>query len=262
MTPDPNAIPDHEIQAYLDGELPRSRMIEIEAHLSRDADAAVALMADMRSWNEVRLAYGGRSDEPTRENVAAARRLERGLVRRMWMGRVRRGAAIMALVGSGWLAHAALGPWIISRVSAFDLPPAYVADAVRAYKATELRLSMASQIESRAIDAFEIRAATEIIVPDLPESWEVEDVQVFPSTQGPSLQIAIQTNAFGLVTLFAVRSDTTDITAPVLTRNEGFTTAHWQVGNIDYALVAKVDTPLLEAAIGTLADQPSTSALP
>ena len=257
MTSDP--IPEHDLQAYLDGELPRARMIEIEAHLSGNADAAVAMMADMRSWNEVRLAYGGAGDAPAIGNVAAARRLERGLARQLWMRRLRKGAAVMALIGSGWLAHAYLGSWVVSRVAARDLPPAYVEDAVRAYHATELRLSMSSQIETRALDASEIRAATEIIVPDLPPSWEIEDVQVFPSTQGPSLQIAIQTGAFGLVTLFAVRSDTAAIAAPTLLRRDGFTTAHWQAGHINYAFVAKVDTPLLEGAIGTLADRPATS---
>lgn len=252
-------VPDHELQAYLDGELPRERMAEIEAYLSADAEAATAMMADMRSWNEVRLAYGSSGENAPSGSIAAARRLERGLARQLWLRRLRRGAAVMALIGSGWLAHATLGPWIISGVSAFSLPPAYVDDAVRAYQATEVRLAMASQVETRDLDASEIRATTEIIVPDLPESWEIEDVQVFPSSQGPSLQLAIRADGLGLVTLFAVRSNTAAIVAPTVTPREQFTTAHWQTGHLSYALVFKGGGVPLEAAVKALAAHPSLS---
>jgi len=259
MNPDHGAISDYDLQAYLDGQLPRERMAEIEAHLSRDAEAAAVMLADMRNWNEVRLAYGSVGNTATPPNLAAAQRLRRGLVRQVWFRRFRKVAVVAAMVGSGWLANAFFGPWLLSHVSARGLPPAYVEDAVRAYRATELRLAMVSQVEMRELDADEISAATQIIVPELPQSWTVADVQVFPSTQGPSLQIALETDASDIATLFAVRSENAAISAPIIERRNGFITAYWQTGNINYALVAKTDLPLLESAVTTLARHPLPS---
>ena len=257
MNPNVDAVSEQDLQAYVDGELSTQRMMEVENYLSQNPAAASAMMTDLRNWNEVRLAYPERKETVSIQAVDAARRLERGFARQRWNRRFKQFAFAASLIGIGWLAHAYPGSWLISRGIALALPPAYVADAVQAYKTTQLRLAMRSQIETSAYDATEILNATKIIVPDLPHGWEVADVQMFPSSFGPSLQMAIQTPDFGLVTLFAVRSDDAVMTPATLVRRDDLSTAYWQVGNIAYALIGKVDTPMLATAVGALSNDPN-----
>ena len=178
-------------------------------------------------------------------------RLERGLWRDRIVQRARRIAAVAILVGFGWLAHAEVGQLGIGQVGASALPPAYVTDAVMAHRATLVRASMHSQRGASAYDAAEIRATTAIVLPTLPQGWQVADVQIFPSTFGPSVEMVIRSELFGTGSLFAVRPGKFDVVPPTLAHKDDFTIAYWQVGEVAYALVAKAEPrDLSEVATG------------
>jgi anti-sigma factor RsiW len=246
-------ITEIDIQAYVDDELPSDRRIEVEAYLCHHTADAGRVMADLRTRDELRLALGDSPRTPRGATIDAALRLERGLRRDGVIRRVRRVAAVAILVGVGWLANAEVGQLGISQVVASALPPAYVTDAVMAHRATLVRAGMHSQRAVPAYNPAEIRAATAIVMPMLPQGWRVADVQIFPSTFGPSVEMVIRTEAFGTGSLFAVRPGRFDVIPPTLVHKDGFTVSYWQVGEVAYALVAKADSRELDDAAAGLA---------
>jgi len=83
-------VTEADLQAYVEGQLPVARRIEVEAHLCHDRADALRVMEDLRVRDELRLAL---ADMPRMARVSttdAARRLERGLTRGSLFRRVNR----------------------------------------------------------------------------------------------------------------------------------------------------------------------------
>lgn len=246
-------ITETDLQAYVENQLPVTRRIEVEAYLCSNPADAMRVMSDLRIRDELRLAL---ADMPRMARIGttdAARRLERSLTRSRLFRRVRQAAAVMILIGAGWFAHAEFGPLGVRGVVASPVPPAYVTDAVRAHRTALVRAGMHSQLEVRNYDPAEIRAATAIDLPVLPEGWKVTDVQIFPSTFGPSVEMTIRTETFGTVSLFAVRPGGFDVVSATLAHQQELTVGYWQIGEVAYALVAKAGSSDIERAAHQLA---------
>lgn len=241
-------ITEADFQGYVEDQLSATRRIEVEAHLCHHAADAMRVMSDLRVRDELRLALADMPRMVRFTTSEAARRVERGLLRDRLFRRVRKVAAVVTLISAGWLAHDEIGPLGISEVVASGVPPAFVADAVRAHRTTLVRAGMRSQPGVPDYDPAEIRAATAIVIPALPEDWTVTDVQIFPSTFGPSVEMAIRTATFGTVSLFAVRPGVFDVVPTTLVHQQDITIAYWQVGDVGYALVAKESRELDRAA--------------
>lgn len=245
-------ITEADLQAFVEDQLPAMRRIEVEAHLCEHAADAMRVMADLRIRDELRLALSAVPASDNSDTMAAARRLERGLTRGRLLRQFRRVAMTVALIGVGWFAHTLVGAPALVEVAASTPPPTYVAEAIRAHRTSQLRAVMHSQPESPDYDAAEIRLATQLVVPALPEDWAITDVQIYPSSFGPSLEIALRTEAFGELSLFAVQpGSTTDI--PVTnTWRDDLAAAYWQHGSIAYVLVTRTASADLDAAASRL----------
>jgi hypothetical protein len=116
-------------------------------------------------------------------------------------------------------------------------PPAFVAEALESYTTTTLRNVMPSQLEVKRYDRAELRSATAIAMPALPGEWTIDDVQVFPSTFGPSISVAIETDDLGRIALYAARPGTS-MNLPITTAgDEKVAAAFWQEDDVAYALV-------------------------
>ncbi len=247
-------ITETDLHAYIDDQLGVQRRIEVEAHLSRHPDMAARMMSDLRSRDELRLAL---ADQSVVERVAtyeAARRLSRALSRDVLLGRLRRIAAVVAFVAIGWFAHGEYGSLGISASIASAPPPAYVDDAARAHRTALVRASMHSQPGLPDYDPEEIRSATAIVVPKLPQGWQVLDVQVFPSTYGPSVEMAIRSDTLGTLSLFAVRPGGFNVRPTTVAAEDEVTAIYWQLGEVAYALVGKAESSALEKAANTLVE--------
>lgn len=254
MDPFLEPVTEQELDAYVDDQLPATRRIAVEAYLSGQPALAMRVMADLRIRDELRLALAdpGRHRRP--ETAEAARRLARGLRRGILVDRVRKAAVIALFLGAGWLAHAEFGALTVGDVVASPTPPDYVAAAVMAHRTVQLRAEMASQPEVSTFDPQEIRAATAVVLPELPADWQVRDVQVFPSAYGPSVEMALVSPELGATSLFAVRPGAFDVVAPTVTQEGDLSAAHWQVGDVAYALVATpADGGALDRAAAGLA---------
>jgi anti-sigma factor RsiW len=240
MTPPLDPISETDLSAYVDDQLDMRRRIEVEDHLAHHPNVAAQVMADLRSRDELRLAF---PNPPTRAQVVtvdAARRLERGLARSRVIAGLRRVAAVAVLIAAGWFAHAELGALSIGASVASPPPPAFVADAVMSHRTALTRAAMHSQPKGARYDAEEIRAATAIVLPELPRDWRILDVEIFPSQYGPSVEMAIETGAeLGTLSLFAVRPGGFGVVAPTLASDGGEAVAYWQMGETAYALTGK-----------------------
>jgi anti-sigma factor RsiW len=245
-------IIDTDLDAYVDGELDVARRIQVESYLSENPATAAKVMADLSMKGELRLALAGENAFGRIETRDAARRLERGLSYGRILHTVQRIAAVTVLVAAGWVAHTSFGAFTATEVAASTPAPAYVEDAVRAYKTAQLRQTMPSQAAPH-YNADEIRAATAITMPELPKGWKVSDVQVFPSEFGPSVEMAIQEADGKQLSLFAVRPGAFAVQPVGHLALDNAEAAYWQIGEVAYALVASNSELNLDRAAEGLA---------
>jgi anti-sigma factor RsiW len=184
--------------------------------------------------------------------MEAARRLERGLYWRKIGLRLQRAAAVALLIGAGWLAHAQVGLFEITDSEASPKPPAFVEDARHSHETALIRARMVSQHERPDYDPVEILAETGIAMPPLPTDWRVVDAQVFPSRFGHSIELVLEADALGRVSLFGARSPSFGVIAPTLARSTTSTTAYWQSGERVYALTGSTPEAAIERAAVSL----------
>ncbi|RWG27580.1 MAG: anti-sigma factor, partial [Mesorhizobium sp.] len=151
------------------------------------------------------------------------------------------------------LANGVFGPIAVSKVVASTQPPAYVEEAVSAHRTTLVRETMPSQAEAPNYNADEIRAATAIVMPSLPDDWRIRDVQIYPSRFGPSVEMALETKDLGLVSLFAIRPGTFDVVKPTVAPLGDISSAYFQIGEVAYAVVGQGDAGDLDRAAEKLA---------
>lgn len=227
-----------DLAAYVDDQLDPHRRIAVAAHLARNPILAAEVMGDLRLRDELRLALALTEPRATPATTQAARRLARAMGQDRLMRRLGRIAAVTALFGLGWLAHNGLGPLSVGVINASEPPPAFVEAALSAHTTSRLRIGMESQPEVPDFDPAEIRAATGIVLPEVPAGWTVQDVQVFPSPQGPSVEMSLDAGSLGAVSLFAVRPGRFTVLQPQAALRSGATVAWFQIGEVAHVLVS------------------------
>lgn len=253
MTLPRDPIVDADLDAYVDNQLDAGRRIDVAAYLSTHPDVAARVMADLRARDELRLALAGQGSTPRPETGDAARRLERALAGSRMLNTLRRFAAVVLLVGAGWLAHAALGPIAIGEVVASTPAPAFVDDAMRAHRTEAVRAAITSLPAAPVYNPAELRSATGIVMPALPDGWAVRDVQIYPSLYGPAVEMSVETADYGPLSLFAARTDTFDVIEPTVAETGDAAAAYFQIGEVGYAVVARAGTDRLDRAAAGLA---------
>lgn len=241
-----------DLVAYVDDQLDPHRRIAVEGHLARNPQLAAEVMGDLRLRDELRLALALSEPRATPATTQAARRLARAMGQDRLTRRLARMAAVVALFGLGWLAHQGLGPLSIGTINASERPPAFVEAALAAHATSRLRIEMTSQPEVPEFDPAEIRAATGIVLPEVPADWSVRDVQVFPSPQGPSVEMSLDAAELGAVSLFAVRPGNFTVLQPRSAVRAGTTVAWFQIGEVAHVLVS---TGAEDEALTTSADR-------
>lgn len=247
-------ITETDLEAYVDGQLDAMRRLDVEVHLAEHPDDAARVMADLRDRDALREAYMQvTGPEPLRLH-AAARRLDRSIAWRNVGARLRRAAAIVLLVGAGWLAHTEIGTFGVPGTVAATVDPALIEDARQAHQAVQLRAKTATQRATPSYDQADLEAATGLELPDMPGEWSVRDVQIFPSRRGPGVEVAIDAGQLGDLALFATHSNKAGGEGNgTLSRSQDGTTAYWQAGRTTYALSSSREGIDLDAAAIRLA---------
>jgi anti-sigma factor RsiW len=232
-------ITDLDLEAYVDNQLSEVQRSEVEVHLSRHPEAAARVMRDLALHRDLRRALA--PPPIPRPLLGAARRLILARRRDVRLRQVLRIVPAALLVGLGWLAHAGLGPLSISESEASSPAPAMVTAALSAHEVSLLRAALASQPEVTKFDAEELRAATGIRLPGFDPDWRVRDAQVFPSPQGPGVEILFEAPDLDQVSHFAVRTGSFDVTLPRLIETPEQAIAWFQIGETAHVLIARAD---------------------
>jgi anti-sigma factor RsiW len=240
-------ITEADLLAYVDDQLDPARRIEVEEYLAHAPEAAARVMADLKDRDALRLLHAAPLARPSEPMLRSAVRLERALIRQEFGLKLRRIAAVAALIGFGWFAHGQVGLGVTDS-EASPKPPAFVEDALHSHETGLLRARMVSQPEVEAYDPAEILAETGIRLPSLPKNWQVRDAQVFPSRYGHSIEIAIDAGDLGRVSLFAAQTPVFNVIAPTSARFEKATAVYWQTGQLAYALTGTTSDKSLERA--------------
>jgi len=154
------------------------------------------------------------------------------------------------LVGIGWGAQSILGVTRIDSASATI--PAYADEAGDAYR-TVLYRHLVDPAEPKGGLKPEDLAKAPISLPDLPQGWSIRSIELVPWDGGSGFEATIDTDRFGLVTLFAAATDGFDVQQPQAQRAKDVTVAYWQVGPAVYALCAEAKADDLLAAANGLA---------
>lgn len=248
-------ITQTDLIAYVDGELDPMRRVEVEAHLARHPEDAVLVMADLRDRDALREAFARLPGSGPERLRSGARRIDRAMAWQRIGNRLRRAAAIVVLVGAGWLAHTEIGTFGVPNSIASPIDPALAEEAQQARQAVQIRARAVSQRATSAYDPADLEAATGIDLPEMPADWVVRDVQIFPGRHGTGVEIEIETKDLGALSLFAKRSSGALVPegAEPVTRSGDGTTAYWRNGQTAYALSGPRDEPRLHAAATRLA---------
>ncbi len=246
-------ISEADLHAFVDNQLDPLRRVEIADFLAKHPEQAAQVMSDVGSRAALKVLFGEARWPVADRTVAAARRLERAFQGRQILHWAGRAAGVVLLVGIGWFAHLKAG--------AFDLVDherdgqrAFVVDAVHAYRTQCLRAHMNSLASTKTYDPKEIRAVTAIAMPPLLPGWQVTDVEVVPTHQGPGIE-AMMTDSKGGVALFAARADQDATIPPTVTKSENETTVYWQQGIVLYALTGPGDEPRLQKLAAIFANE-------
>jgi anti-sigma factor RsiW len=240
-------IAEADLLAYVDDQLDPARRIEVEEHLAHNPDAATRVMADLKDRDTLRLIHAAPLPRPAEPTLAAAIRLERALGWQEFSLKLRRMAAVVALIGLGWVAHGQVGLGITDS-EASPKPPAFVEDALHSHETALVRARMVSQRETAEYDPAEILAETGIRLPPLPQGWRVRDAQVFPSRDGHSVEITVDAGDLGRVSLFAAHVPVFNVIDPTVARFDGAKTVYWQTGQLAYALTGTGSDKAIERA--------------
>lgn len=166
------------------------------------------------------------------------------------LGSLRRAAAVLMLLGAGWMGH--------DLVDAMDAPAqaaTFLDDASSSHTASLTRQRMDSQLESARLNRPEIAAATGIVLPRLPARWHVIDVQLYPSGEGMAVATVMRTDRQEVVTLFATRAETPAEQHPLLGKSHGRAVAYWEVGEFAYALTSDIRADRVLSLAAQVADR-------
>jgi anti-sigma factor RsiW len=240
-------ITEGDVLAYVDDQLDPARRIDVEEHLARDPEAAARIMADLKDRDTLRLIHAAPLPRPAEAMIGAAVRLERALGWQEFSLKLRRIAAVVALIGFGWFAHGQVGLGITDS-EASPKPPVFVEDALHSHETALVRARMVSQRETAEYDPAEILTETGIRLPPLPEDWRVRDAQVFPSRDGHSVEITVDAGDLGRMSLFAAHVPVFNVITPTLARFESTKAVYWQTGQLAYALTGTGSDSALERA--------------
>ena len=93
-------ITEADLLAYVDDQLGAARRIEVEDYLAHNPAAAMLVMADLKDRDALRLTFAANLPRPPEAMLQAAGRLERALGWQALGLRLRRIAAVVALINA------------------------------------------------------------------------------------------------------------------------------------------------------------------
>lgn len=244
----PNSIAEDDLLALVDDRLDPERRQIVEARVRNHPSLATRILQDQWNRGEVRRFLGHR------ELPADLARLGRRLQRRMMFARVlnlvRPAAAAASLIAFGWIAHGLISGPSATPAHASISVPAYVDDAVEAYRRAEALGTPAPITPADASIRFSRwvgQGEKAVPIPEIPGDSAILGVTADPRSRPRALKVFYQVGA-DTALLYVVGSQMPRSMAPRLAVKDSTSIAYWQMGEHSYAMVGLPPKRLLEVA--------------
>lgn len=230
MSDEPSEL---DLHAYVDDQLASGQRFALEAYLSENPALAARVMKELSTRTALRLLADETSPAPE-AMLRHADMIAAGQPRSFWRKAMP--------IGGGMALAAALSTFLLT----IDDPPDYVDMAVASHRVAMIRANMASQAETPVLDHNEILSRAHIHLPALPANWRVTDVQLFPTSSGPALTVAVMTTDGRALSLFALRQRSDAPEIPDAVREGSESVAYWRRGDMSYALTGEDEPRMLD----------------
>lgn len=241
-------IDEMDLVAFVDGEVDVVRQFRIETWLSEHPEAAARVMKDFSERTALKLAIRELETSPSPALISL---ISAAQPPAPFASSGRRYLAMAAALVCGLM----LGVGTDVYYDPSMVPdPGYLDDAIQSHEASLVRTSMPARPNLPWIRPADIRTAIRIRLPDMPATWRLVDVQVFPSDEGPSAQLLIDTIDHGRISLFSSRTGGDDTFEPMIARRYGETMAFWEIDGQSFVLMGDVSRADLHDLATELAD--------
>lgn len=237
MTAKPKTVTDAELHAYVDGQLPAARVLEVEAWLAEHPDAAARAQAWRNQNAALQALFDPVLDEPLPGRLTAP--LARAPARRLGYA-VAATAAWIALGGLlGYVGHGWLNPPAEMALMAERAAVAHVVYAAEVLHPVEVTTDQ----ESHLVQWLSKRLGRELHTPDFSHfGYQLIGGRLLPGDKGPAAQFMYQ-NPHGVRLTLYVSLPGKD-TPPTAFRHEeedGTHVLYWVDRELGFALVGEPD---------------------
>jgi anti-sigma factor RsiW len=251
-------VHEDELQAFVDGQLPRNRCTTVLAYLGRHPEE-VARLAAYATQKENLRAHLEEIGPPTGDPRTAELQqvlADRLAVRSRYGDWLRRAAAMAVLLGAGWWSNTLYHQYLT------DPLPDVVIEAAQAHEIfsgdRERPVELTALASTDLAAWFSSRLGELVEIPSLRAmGLQLVGGRLLAGDQGPVAQL-IYEDASGYRVSLCLSSAPSDSGSELeLVTVEGLTAGYWHEGDLTYALVAKgTEQQLVTIATELGADQP------
>jgi anti-sigma factor RsiW len=237
-------LKDANLHAYIDGQLPAERRIEVEALLAADPSAAERVRAFQAQNDALRTLFAPVLDEPipdTLRSAATRPAAKQSRLPRWSLQRVAASLAIAVLGGTiGWLAHGRYQPEMLARA----VPLPHQAAIAHAVFTPDVRrpVEVKAEQEDQLVAWLSKRLGTPVRPPKLGAlGYELIGGRLLPGNSGPVAQFMYQEASGQRLTLYvSTEHPTNRDTAFRFAREGQINVFYWIDGPYGYALSASI----------------------
>jgi anti-sigma factor RsiW len=249
MTASPPFVPGEEdIGAYVDGELPAERRVQMDAFLAEHPDAAAQVRDYVRQNELLHVLFDPVLTEPIPERLPSAPS------RRDFRPLARLAAAIVYLLiggAGGWLLH----EWNTRQDTRTAQLPADAAVAHVVYT-PEVRhpVEVTADQQTHLVAWLTKRLGVTVRAPVLSgEGYELMGGRLLPSDRGPAAHFMYQDSSGERLTLYLrATPDNKEVAAFRFTHDDGVGVFYWIDRGVGYALAGQLERERLLAVANTI----------
>ena len=246
------SINEHDLHAYVDGNLTPERRQEVEAHIAVNADAAERISAYRLQIELIHTLYDPILDEPVPIQLQVSHVAGRG----HWVGRAT-AATLLLLVGGlvGWWIHE------LDQVLPTNSELEFAHRAARAYAVftPEVRhpVEVGAEAEQHLVAWLSKRLKAKLKTPVLIDSgFNLVGGRLLADGEGPTALFMYEDQSGQRLTLYVKRHEgTIDQTAFRYTYEGDIGVFYWIDNQLSYAIAAQIDKDALLALSRVIYDQ-------
>lgn len=245
---EPTAPQEHELHAWVDGQLPDARRAEIDVWLAAHPNAAAEL-ADWQRQNEaIRAAFA--AEAPAAGDASRVAAIARSH-RRWWFplnaGTAAAAALLLFIIGAGTGAIAALALAPRAPEAAQALPAAARDNYLIYTREVRHAVEVGADEEAHLVSWLGKRIGSEFSAPDLtPDGFTLVGGRLVPYEGAPGALLMYEDANGQRLTLLMGRNEKNAETGFLFDRQGAVRTFYWIDGPVGYALSGEIDRDRLE----------------